>query len=254
LWRKTDSSGDLAATLTPACQAVWETILTPLAAKRPADALGEDARTPGQRMHDAFEEAGRMLLKTGELPDHAGVATTLVITVGLTDLEQRIGRATTYHGGELSVHEALRLSAGQEVVPVVLGDGGGILAYGRKYRLATKGQRRALFARDRGCSFPDCAKPAAKSEVHHVTDWANGGLTDIDSLAIACALHNNQAPRQGWVTVMIDGIPHWIPPKWQDPDQTPLRNYMHHPELIPPPPEDHDPDPPPHDKDRPTLT
>jgi hypothetical protein len=37
----------------------------------------------------------------------------------------------------------------------------------------------------------------------------------------------------GWRTVMIDGIPHWQPPTWH-PIQQPLRNYLHHPELLSP--------------------
>src|SRR6185312_10948479 len=67
--RLPDSTGLLNGRLTPACQAIWEAILTPLAARRPDDALGLDDRTPGQRMHDAFEEAGRRLLATGDLPN-----------------------------------------------------------------------------------------------------------------------------------------------------------------------------------------
>jgi hypothetical protein len=27
---------------------------------------------------------------------------------------------------------------------------------------------------------------------------------------------------------MLDGVPHWLPPAWQDPDQTPRRNTRHH--------------------------
>src|SRR6185437_9524670 len=64
--RLPDSTGLLTGRLTPTCQAIWDAILTPLAARRPDDALGPDDRTPGQRMHDAFEEAGRRLLKSGE--------------------------------------------------------------------------------------------------------------------------------------------------------------------------------------------
>jgi hypothetical protein len=30
---------------------------------------------------------------------------------------------------------------------------------------------------------------------------------------------------------MTDGIPHWQPPTWH-PVQQPLRNYLHHPELV----------------------
>src|SRR6185437_9093832 len=103
--RLPDSTGLLNGRLTPTCQAIWDAILTPLAARRPDDALGPDDRTPGQRLHDAFEEAGRRLLKVGELPDHAGLPAQLIITVSLTDLERRAGRATTHHGGTLTVAE-----------------------------------------------------------------------------------------------------------------------------------------------------
>jgi hypothetical protein len=231
LSRLPDSTGLLDGRLTPTCQAIWETILTPLAAKRPADALGEDERTPGQRLHDAFEEAGRRLLATGDLPDQAGLPCQLIITLSLTDLERRAGRATTHHGGTLAIDDALRLAADGGLLPAVLDDAGGILAYGNTRRLASPGMRKALFARDRGCTFPGCDRSAARSEIHHATDWALGGRTDIDNLAIACGYHNTEAPKMGWRTLMIDGIPHWQPPSWHLVQQ-PQRNYLHHPELL----------------------
>jgi hypothetical protein len=230
--RLPDSTGLLDGRLSPNCQAIWEAILTPLAARRPDDALGPDERTPGQRMHDAFEEAGRRLLATGELPDHAGLPAQLIITLSLTDLERRAGRATTHHGGTLTINDALKLAADGHLLPAVLDDAGDILAYGRGRRLASAGQRKALFARDRGCTFPGCTRTAANSEIHHTTDWAHGGRTDLKTMAIACGYHNNEGPNQGWRTVMLNGIPHWQPPPWH-PTQQPQRNYLHHPELLP---------------------
>jgi hypothetical protein len=231
LIRNPDSTGLLDGYLSPSCQAIWEAILTPLAAQRPDDALGPDERNSAQRLHDAFEEAGRRLLATGGLPNHAGLPSQLIVTVSLTDLERRAGRATTHHGGTLSIAEALRLAADGKVLPAILNDAGGILAYGTGRRIAAIGQRKAAFARDRGCTFPGCARTAAQSEIHHATDWANGGATDLDNLAIACGYHNNHAPKMGWRTVLIDGVPHWQPPAWH-PMQQPQRNYLHHPELL----------------------
>src|SRR6185437_10855243 len=163
--RLPDSTGLLDGRLTPTCQAIWEAVLTPLAARRPDDALGPDDRTPGQRLHDAFEEAGRRLLKAGELPDHAGLPAQLIITLSITDLERRAGRATTHHGGTLTIDQALKLAAQGDLLPAILDDAGGILAYGRSRRLASAGQRKALFARDRGCTFPGCTRTAAQSEI-----------------------------------------------------------------------------------------
>ena len=127
LSRNPDSTGLLDGLLTPACLAIWETILTPLAARRSSDALGDDNRNPGQRLHDAFEEAGRQLLASGRLPDQAGLPSQLIITASLTDLERRAGRATTHHGGTISVQDALRLAADGGMLPAVLDDAGGIL-------------------------------------------------------------------------------------------------------------------------------
>jgi hypothetical protein len=118
-------------------------------------------RSPGQRMHDAFEEAGRRLLTTGDLPDHAGLPAQLIISLTLTNLERRAGRATTHHGGTLSVADALTLAADGDLLPAILDDTGGILSYGHGRRLASAGQRKALFARDRGCTFPSCTRTAA---------------------------------------------------------------------------------------------
>jgi hypothetical protein len=82
-----DSCGLLEGRLSPSCRAIWDTILNSLADRRPEDALGPDTRTAPQRIHDAFEEAGRRLLAQADLPDHAGLPCQLVITVNLTDLD-----------------------------------------------------------------------------------------------------------------------------------------------------------------------
>jgi len=227
LHRNADGSGDVRAHLSPACYALWETVLEPLARRRPDDGCGPDTRTPGQRRHDALEDAAKRLLRTGELPSTAGVATTLVITMTLEQLETRAGQATTHHGGSISIPEALRLAADGKALPVVLNDAGGILAYGRARRLASPAQRLALMARDKGCTFPECRETAARSEVHHITDWVQGGTTDTDKLALACGYHNNEAPRQDWYAIMLDGVPHWVPPPHIDPQRKPQRNKVH---------------------------
>jgi len=59
----------------------------------------------------------------------------------------------------ISIPEALRLAADGKALPVVLNDAGGILAYGSARRLASPGQRLALMARDKGCTFPGATTP-----------------------------------------------------------------------------------------------
>jgi hypothetical protein len=76
--------------------------------------------------------------------------------------------------------------------------------------------------------FPDCTRPAAWTEAHHVRDWAHGGGTELDNLCLLCSYHHRHFALHGWQVVMTDGIAHWIPPPWLDPDRTPIRNTSQH--------------------------
>src|SRR6478736_4162982 len=155
-----DGSGRLQACLTGEASAVWQTILNTLARPAPDGDRGEpDRRSPGQRRHDALLDAGRRLLRAGTLPDAGGTPATVLLTVTLEQLEARTGVVTTGHGGRISVPQALRIAAEADIMPVVVGDAGGGLGYGPTRRTASTGQRRALAARDRGCSFPGCGRP-----------------------------------------------------------------------------------------------
>ncbi len=101
------------------------------------------------------------------------------------------------------------------------------LYLGRTSRIATPGQTVALAARDRGCSFPGCDRPPSHCQRHHITDWANGGPTDIDNLTLLCGYHHREHAKRGWECVMLNGLPHWRPPAWLDPQRTPIRNTRH---------------------------
>ncbi len=98
------------------------------------------------------------------------------VTLTLDQVESRTGLATTAHGGVISVPQALRIAAEADIVPVVLGDAGGVLGYGLTRRTASPGQRRALAARDGGCTFPGCDRPPDWCETHHVTPWVRRRL------------------------------------------------------------------------------
>ena len=226
-----DGSGRASIELTAAGVAITQAWLDALSAPMPGPDGERDRRTAGQRRYDAFEQIGRRALRTGELPDCGGTPATLLLTLTLDQLESRLGYATTTHGGLISVPEALRLAAEAELIPVVLGDGGGILAYGRSRRVATPGQRQALAARDGGCSFPSCDRPPDWCQAHHVTGWIDGGCTDVDNLTLVCGYHHREFQRQGWACIMLHGTPHWIPPAWLDRDQRPRRNTTHHTQL-----------------------
>jgi Domain of unknown function (DUF222) len=94
-----DGSGRLTATLTSEAVAVWTTVLDTLSRPVPAEGAEPDRRTPGQRRHDALVDAGRRLLRSGDLPDAGGTPATVLLTLTLDQLETRLGLATTAHGG-----------------------------------------------------------------------------------------------------------------------------------------------------------
>jgi hypothetical protein len=113
------------------------------------------------------------------------------------------------------------------ISPTILDGHGAVLAQGRAQRLATPAQRRAVFARDRGCIIPECTAPVDWCDVHHATPWAEGGLTDVDAMVAACGRDHTAIHAGIWTITMINGVPWVIPPPWIDPLQRPVRNTLH---------------------------
>jgi hypothetical protein len=101
-----------------------------------------------------------------------------------------------------------------------------------------------LIARDGGCTKPCCTVGAYGSQVHHaLTDWAQGGLTNVDEMALACGPDNRLVHTDGgYTTTLTDtGEVAWHPPPALDHGQARI-NYYHRPELLLTPPE-HTPHP-----------
>jgi hypothetical protein len=151
----------------------------------------------------------------------------------LAELAERGGPAALArlgHGATVSARALLAIACEARLIPVIFNDAGGVLAFGDGRRLASRGQRLALAARDGGCSFPGCDRPAAWTEVHHIRPWAAGGGTDLDNLCLLCRYHHRSFEPAGWTVRMNpQGRPEWLPPPWLDPDRTPRRNTTHHP-------------------------
>ncbi|WP_167521400.1 HNH endonuclease signature motif containing protein [Microbispora triticiradicis] len=91
-----------------------------------------------------------------------------------------------------SVHRLARTSA---LVRIVMDAGGQVLDMGRKVRLATPAQRRAVFARYATCWVDGCPLPATMCQIDHAEDWCSGGLTDLKLLGPACQFHNRDRYR-----------------------------------------------------------
>lgn len=195
----------------------------------------KDARTPGQRRHDAVIELIKAAMRAGEVPPVGGLSATIVLTVDADDWAHGTGSAATGHGVRIPTAEARRWVGGDaRVIGVALDQLRAVVAHSGCHRIFTENQRLAMNARDGGCAFVGCDVPVHLTEAHHVVEYARGGRTSIDNGALLCSRHHRSFEQAGWRCVMIDRIPHFVPPRWIDPQQRPRRNWMHHPELHPP--------------------
>ncbi|MEU5911902.1 DUF222 domain-containing protein [Micromonospora sp. NPDC047527] len=193
-----------------------------------APAGPDDTRTPGQRRHDALADVCRLALRTGELPDHGGDPTQLVVTTTYDMLRQHLDTGTLDTGGHLTPEAVRRLACDAAILPAVLGSTGQVLDVGRQRRLITGPLRRALVLRDGGCAFPGCDRPPRWCDAHHIQHWADGGDTSLANAVLLCGHHHRHIHHGDW-TVRLggDGHPEFIPPAWLDPDQLPRRNHYH---------------------------
>jgi hypothetical protein len=67
--------------------------------------------------------------------------------------------------------------------------------------------RRAVLLRDRGCAWPQCDRPAAHCDIHHLRHQQHGGETSVQNCALLCQFHHDVCiHRKGWhLTLYPDG-------------------------------------------------
>ena len=210
-------------------------------------AAARDRRTQNERRHDALKMALRHTLASGTLGTHRGLPVTAIVTMSLKNLESGCGYAMTATGSRVSIRDAIRMASHAHHYLTIFDDNGRALYLGRSKRIASADQRIVLIARDRGCSFPSCTRPATWCQSHHLDDWVEGGPTDIDSLTFACDMHHalvGTGPGK-WATTKTTaghrypGRTLWHPPAGMDPTRRGLINHAHHPEEVLYPPDHH---------------
>ena len=134
--------------------------------------------------------------------------------------------------GPISARAARRISCDCELTAILL-DGNGVpLNLGRSQRLVSPQQRRALVARDLGCAFPGCGRPAAWTQAHHIRHWIDGGTTDLANLVLLCGQHHQTVHQNGWdIVIGEDHHPWFLPPEWMDAQRQPRPAHyrQHHP-------------------------
>ncbi|MEV4656107.1 DUF222 domain-containing protein [Micromonospora sp. NPDC049301] len=188
----------------------------------------DDARTPGQRRHDALADVCRLALRTGELPENGGDLAQVVVTSSYDELSRQLGTGALDTGLHLTPEAVRRLACDAGILPAVLGSTGQVLDVGRQRRLITGPLRRALVLRDQGCAFPGCDRPPRWCDAHHIQHWADDGDTSLANAVLLCGHHHRHVHSGDWaVRLGGDGHPEFVPPAWLDPEQVPRRNHYH---------------------------
>ncbi len=57
--------------------------------------------------------------------------------------------------------------------------------------------KRALWARDGGCSFPGCTHTRFV-DAHHIRHWADGGETSLENTTLLCSQHHRLVHEGGY--------------------------------------------------------
>lgn len=208
--------------LTPAQAATLEAAIGPLSQPAPNDVTGErDLRPAEQRRAEAL--AAVCTRVSGEdaaaKSSPAGASTTLHVAMTLDDLKDKLHAHDGEAGPEansandgagrcgrvmvsraqatiLAPSVVRQLACDADIIPIVLGSDGEILDVGRGVRLFTRGQRRAMWHRDKTCTYPGCNMPAGWVQAHHLIHWVDGGPSDLANAALLCQRHHTQVHDQ----------------------------------------------------------
>lgn len=194
------------------------------------DPVVKDDRTYGQKLLDGLLECVKLAARTETLPLNGGLKAQLIIMATKEDLSRQYGAGTAFtaYNGPVPLGLFDQSLCDPEITNLLVGEGQEILNVGRAQRLFTPAQRKILFARDLGCSFPDCTIPAPWTEAHHVIPWQAGGENNISNAALLCGPHHTLIHHSEWSLALIHGTPCFTAPYLIDPTQTPRRDTYHH--------------------------
>lgn len=150
--------------------------------------MGDGPRGQGKAFMDLIER-----YPTDHLPEHGGLAATIVVTMTadqLTDDLTAAGVCETSTGTRISAGEARRLACGAGIIPAVLGEKSAVLDVGRAARFHNKTQRVAIALRDKTCTAEGCDYPPGLCHHHHDDPWATGGNTSVTNGRLLCPQHH----------------------------------------------------------------
>jgi len=163
-----------------------------------------DPRSAAARRADALVEVVRRGVSSpGQQPKTEKAQ--IIVTIPLAHLEEECrGAGLTMSGQLLSPAVLRRMACDAQLIPMVLGGRGQVLDIGDADRFFTPAQRKAVWHRDHQCTYPGCTIPAQWSDVHHVTWWSRGGLSDLSNAALLCGRHHTLVHQHDLTATVTD--------------------------------------------------
>ena len=163
------------------------------------DGSPDDVRKPQQRLADAFVALLTDVGRRG--PGSARMQLIAVADIERLRADNPTGVAEIVGGEALPQTVLERLMCTAAVTGVVFDGKGQPIWVGRTHRHATEAQVKAIIARDRHCRGTGCAAGPERCEIHHIVPWEQGGLTDIDTMCLACPLCHHNIHDRGYIVI-----------------------------------------------------
>jgi hypothetical protein len=111
---------------------------------------------------------------------------------------------------DLPIETVKRLLCDCSFTTVFEDQSGKPLDVGRKQRTVSTPLRRALYARDRHCTFPGCHRKRYL-DGHHIDHWINGGETSLRNTTLLCTYHHRLLHEGAFSIVKeADGTPRFM--------------------------------------------
>jgi hypothetical protein len=186
LTQQTDQSWWLKGQLTAE---LGELLHTALAAALPKKTVA-DERSITQRRHDAMSDIIRLAMSTAERGTIGGEVPHLNIVHHLTDGTTRSASHWALRQLDLSM-----IMCDCKTTPICVTKDGVPLMIGTPETAIPMTNRRAVWARDGGCRFGGCGRPAMWSHIHHIQHRADGGTHELANLVMLCGFHHRYVHR-----------------------------------------------------------
>ena len=148
-----------------------------------------------------------------------GVTSTLILTMSDEAYVTGKGSATTGHGYVIPAVLAKQwLGCDFRAIAVLMKSTREITAYSHLQRIHNEPQRLAMWARDHD-SDELAGVPLYYTEAHHVIEYQHTGHTTVAEGALLQRWNHHNRFERGWTMKMINGVPHWIPPPIEKPEE-----------------------------------